>query len=122
MKRKTLSVVLAAVTCASSSCLAQNLTPEKLLGRLSESWPTYSGDYTGQRFSELKQINAGNIKDLSLAWTSRITSGLPSNGGGRLGFFGGPSAVPTVVAGEGDGTLNENAANSRSSRIVSSAI
>ena len=32
------------------------------------NWPSYNGDYTGQRFSELKQIDAGNVKQLRAAW------------------------------------------------------
>ena len=33
-----------------------------------DSWPTYNGDYSGRRFSSLTKINAGNVKNLSLAW------------------------------------------------------
>ncbi|QHS51373.1 acido-empty-quinoprotein group A [Edaphobacter sp. 12200R-103] len=121
MKRTSLFLTAALVAGLSFSSPAQMLTPDKLLGRLNDSWPTYSGDYTGQRYSQLDQISAANVKNLSLAWTSRITSGLPS-AGGRMSFFGGPAPIPTIVAGEGDGSLNESGATSRSSRIVSSAI
>ncbi len=37
--------------------------------QLNKSWPTYNGDYSGRRFSELSQINASNVKDLTLVWT-----------------------------------------------------
>lgn len=121
MKQKNLFLTAVLVAGISSSLPAQMLTPDKMLGRLNDSWTTYSGDYTGQRYSQLNQINAANVKALSLAWTSRITSGLPSSGG-RMSFFGGPPPVPTIVAGEGNGSLNESGATSRSSRIVSSAI
>jgi len=120
MKHKSLFLTAALVAGISSSP-AQTLTPDKMLGRLNDSWPTYSGDYTGQRYSQLNQINAANVKNLSLAWTSRITSGLPSTGG-RMSFFGGPAPIPAVVAGEGNGSLNESGSTSRSSRIVCSAI
>ncbi len=35
-------------------------------------WPTYNGDYSGRRFSALKQINASNVQGLTLAWLYRI--------------------------------------------------
>jgi PQQ-dependent dehydrogenase (methanol/ethanol family) len=31
-------------------------------------WPTYSGNYDGNRYSALMQINAGNVSGLKLAW------------------------------------------------------
>ncbi|HTM27636.1 MAG TPA: acido-empty-quinoprotein group A [Vicinamibacterales bacterium] len=40
----------------------------------SEGWPTYHGDYSGQRFSALTKINAQNVKHLSLAWSYRLSS------------------------------------------------
>ncbi len=36
-----------------------------------DSWPTYHGDYSGRRYSTLKQINASNVKNLTLAWMYR---------------------------------------------------
>jgi alcohol dehydrogenase (cytochrome c) len=33
-----------------------------------ESWPTYHGDYTGQRHSKLTQITPANVHQLTLAW------------------------------------------------------
>lgn len=38
-----------------------------------DSWPTYNGDYSGRRFSDLKQINQGNIADLKVAWSYKVT-------------------------------------------------
>jgi alcohol dehydrogenase (cytochrome c) len=32
------------------------------------SWPSYNGDYTGQRFSSLDQINQANVSQLRAAW------------------------------------------------------
>lgn len=37
------------------------------------SWPTFNGDYTGKRFSTLKQINTSNVASLQLQWNYRIT-------------------------------------------------
>src|SRR5262249_12643772 len=54
---------------------AQGLTQATLLKPPADSWPTYNGDYTGRRFSALKQIHTGNVHTLSLAWASRYSGG-----------------------------------------------
>jgi len=36
------------------------------------NWLTYSRDYTGQRYSPLNQINAGNIAKLRVAWMYQV--------------------------------------------------
>src|SRR4051794_9098917 len=97
---------------------AQALDPAQLLKPLSDTWPSYSGDYSGQRYSALKQINQSNVKNLTLAWSTRVTSGLPNTSGGRAGFggFGGPAGPPTIIGGEGSGDLKEG--GGRSKRIV----
>ena len=50
------------------------LDPASLLKPLADSWLTYSGDYTGRRYSTLKQINAANVKSLTLAWVYRLNT------------------------------------------------
>jgi len=40
-----------------------------LLQRPTKNWATFNGDYTGQRFSPLKQINTTNVGSLTLAWS-----------------------------------------------------
>jgi alcohol dehydrogenase (cytochrome c) len=82
----------------------QILDPALLMKPLGDSWPTYSGDYSGKRYSSLKQINQSNVRNLTLAWTSRVTPGAGNanpGGGGR----GGAPAAPTIIGGEGAGTL-----------------
>src|ERR1017187_8291271 len=76
---------------------AQPLDPALLMMPLGDSWPTYSGDYSGKRYSALRQINQTNVKSLTLAWTSRVTAGPGGGGGGGRG--GG--VAPTIVGGEG---------------------
>jgi alcohol dehydrogenase (cytochrome c) len=39
----------------------------------SGDWPTYNGDYSGRRFSALKQIDPSNVRALTLAWLYRIS-------------------------------------------------
>ena len=74
------------------------LTPTDLLKPLGEQWTSYSGDYTGRRYSSLTQINQSNVKNLTLAWAARLTSGPGGAGGGA-----GPAAgTPVIVGGEGD--------------------
>jgi alcohol dehydrogenase (cytochrome c) len=36
-------------------------------------WPSFNGDFTGRRFSPLTKINDKNVKNLSLAWSYRVT-------------------------------------------------
>jgi alcohol dehydrogenase (cytochrome c) len=74
---------------------AQGLDSAAILKPLGDSWPTYSGDYSGKRYSSLTQLNQSNVKNLTLAWVSRVTAGA---GGGRGG-------APTIVGGEGTGDL-----------------
>jgi acido-empty-quinoprotein group A len=38
------------------------------------NWPTFNGDYTGQRYSTLTQIAPANLDRLAPSWTFRITS------------------------------------------------
>ena len=63
--------------------------PRRSRKPLADSWPTYSGDYTGRRYSALKQINTGNVKSLTLAWVARVNPGSVNAGAGGGGFGGG---------------------------------
>src|SRR5947209_7755287 len=65
----TLSLLLAPVPY-----WGQELTPDALLKPASDSWPTYNGDYSGQRHSPLTQINASNVGTLSTAWMYRASN------------------------------------------------
>lgn len=78
------------------------LDPASLLKPLSATWPTYSGDYTGRRFSALNQANKSTVKGLTLAWVARVTAGQANAnaGGGRGG------AANLIVGGEGTGEFN----------------
>ena len=74
MKRLLMAIVLAA---ASTTLVAQNggIPPAVLYKALGETWPVYSGDYSGKRYSALTQINQSNVKSLTLAWTRRLANG-----------------------------------------------
>src|SRR6476469_8123528 len=75
------------------------LDPASINKPLGDSWPTYSGDYTGRRYSSLTQINQTNVKHLTLAWMRRLTNG-PGPAGPRP-----PGAPEIIIAGEGDGSV-----------------
>ena len=64
------------------------LDPALLMKPLGDSWPTYSGDYSGKRYSSLTQINQSNVKNLTLAWVGRVTAGPAGGGGGVCGHVG----------------------------------
>ncbi|MGH9689255.1 MAG: c-type cytochrome, partial [Candidatus Acidiferrales bacterium] len=66
-------------------------------------WLTYNGDLNGNRYSELTQINTGNVKDLRLKWIFTIPlwkQFLPDNAyfRAKMQFFG-VEATPIVADG-----------------------
>jgi alcohol dehydrogenase (cytochrome c) len=75
MNRCFISLLLVLLPVVSG---AQGLDPKALLKQPPNAWPTYNGDYSGRRFSPLKQINASNVQNLSLAWVTRFTGGGPA--------------------------------------------
>jgi acido-empty-quinoprotein group A len=77
--------------------IAQPLDPAKLLQPPTDSWPTYNGDYSGRRYSPLKQMNQGNVNTLNLAWTRRFTAGGGRGGGGALSIKATPLEVNGVL-------------------------
>src|SRR5882672_8258021 len=82
--------------------LAQGPDPSGL-GKYPDAWPTHYGDYSGRRYSPLTQINAANVKTLSLAWTHRATAQEGENVGGEYKtgdpyYWGGPQANVTIKA------------------------
>jgi alcohol dehydrogenase (cytochrome c) len=109
---RTTFVLLTAALVLGPGLAAQDqkplLPPADILKPLADDWPTYSGDYSGRRYSALKDINQTTVKNLSLAWTVRLTAGLPGAagagfggfGGGR-GGFGGGGGGNVIVGGEG---------------------
>jgi alcohol dehydrogenase (cytochrome c) len=56
---------------------AQGLDPTELLKKLGTTgdWSTYSGDYSGKRYSSLTQLNQSNVRSLTLAWSMRLVAG-----------------------------------------------
>ena len=87
------------------------LDPAAIRKPLSDSWPVYSGDYTGRRFSALKQVDRSTVKNLALAWVARLTAGTgagpaPAGAWWRTGRGWRPAAgrgPPMIVGGVGTG-------------------
>src|SRR5947207_1779082 len=81
------------------------LDPASIGKPLADSWPTYSGDYTGRRYSSLTQINQTTVKNLTLAWVGRVSGPPGAPGAGGFGGFGGGrgggGGAPLIVGGEG---------------------
>src|SRR2546430_10818114 len=104
---RTYTLALAAILVAASSAglagQSKGLDPARILEPLKDNWLTYSGDYSGKRYSALTQINQSNVKHLTLAWVSRVTAGAGGPGsGGRGGFGGFGGGPPTIIRGERD--------------------
>jgi alcohol dehydrogenase (cytochrome c) len=90
---RVLILALASVPALLAAQQPVGLDPADLLKPLSDTWPTYSGDYSGKRYSALTRLNQTNVRHLTLAWLARVTPG-PGTGGGAAG-------PPTIIGGEG---------------------
>jgi len=62
-----------------------------------DGWPTYNGDYSGRRFSALKQITASNVQGLTLAWMYRIPDVQQQRGVGEPTIKSTPLVVNGVL-------------------------
>jgi alcohol dehydrogenase (cytochrome c) len=77
MKRNAAIILFLLVACT-QSLTAQELptgrsalqvkAEDLLTTPVGESWPSYNGDYTGRRFSSLREINKANVGQLRAAW------------------------------------------------------
>jgi alcohol dehydrogenase (cytochrome c) len=97
-------VWLAAQSGSKAQGHGEGLDPADILRPLSESWPTYSGDYSAKRYSALTQINQSNVKNLALAWVTRVTAGAGGPGAAPA-QRGAPGTPRLIIGGEGSGEL-----------------
>src|SRR5688500_16133002 len=83
-----MAILLSFVSLASYALHAQ-VSSDRLLRSAEEpqNWRMYSGTYTGQRYSTLRQVDATNVKNLEMKWVFQAQS---------LNSF---SATPLVVDG-----------------------
>jgi len=61
-------VVAFCLMLSATALRGQGLPAKALLEPPTTFWPTYNGDYSGRRYSTLKQINVSNVNSLVLAW------------------------------------------------------
>lgn len=54
---------------------ADGLTQKQLEHPTPDIWPTYNGDYSGRRFSNLDQINQSTVGKLAPSWIFRVNIG-----------------------------------------------
>ena len=99
----TVSFILGSVLVIAQS--PDGIAPAKLYRPLAKEWPSYSGDFSGRRYSALGQINRSNVKNLTLAWVAKVTPGSGSGDGGGRRVGGGNF----IVAGEGSGEFGGSA-------------
>jgi len=93
----TCSLVLLPIVMAAQG---PGVAPTELGKPLADSWPTYSGDYSGKRYSALKQIDQATVKRLGLAWVAKVTGG-PGNPGFGFGRRGGGGGGNVIIGGGG---------------------
>ena len=99
---RTVFIAVVGVMLSSAGVIAQQagLDPAAILKPLSDGWPSYSGDYTGRRYSALRQINTSNVKNLTLAWTVRLNAGRTAGPGVTAPYS--PRAPRTIIGGVGN--------------------
>ncbi|HYU77463.1 MAG TPA: PQQ-binding-like beta-propeller repeat protein, partial [Vicinamibacterales bacterium] len=92
--RRLLPLALSWTVTIAAQTPAAKLDPALLGKPPIDAWPTYHGDYSGRRYSTLKQIDTTNVKSLTLAWVYRLnTSSANAMTGGE-----GPDASPAAAA------------------------
>ncbi|MGR9045489.1 MAG: methanol/ethanol family PQQ-dependent dehydrogenase [Gammaproteobacteria bacterium] len=79
----TVAALLAAPAVSTANSEVEQLTKNPA------NWATWGGNYHGTRYSELKQINASNVKNLQPAWT--FSTGV------LRGHEGGPLVVNDIL-------------------------
>ncbi|WP_020648073.1 PQQ-dependent dehydrogenase, methanol/ethanol family [Solimonas variicoloris] len=69
-------LTLALAGAAHAAAPAANVNEARVIANaaVGKDWPTNGYDYAGTRFSPLKQINAGNVGQLGLAWSYDLES------------------------------------------------
>jgi len=101
MKKTHLLFLMGSVVLP-ATLVAQGPDPART-DKYPDAWPTHYGDYSGRRYSPLNQINATNVKTLSLAWIHRAAAQEVENAGGEYQsgdpyYWGGPQASVTIKA------------------------
>jgi alcohol dehydrogenase (cytochrome c) len=93
-------VAMAALSALSVALGGQGrgLDPALLTKPPTDAWPTYHGDYSGRRYSPLTQINAQNVRNLTLAWVYRLNTSVAAAITGGEGPEKPPASASTFGA------------------------
>ncbi len=67
------AIAAASLAGGASTVQPVSLDPNVIGKTPTTSWPTFNGDYSGQRYSTLTQIGPANVKRLAPRWTYKIT-------------------------------------------------
>ena len=119
MTRKAPLLLPMAFCLATGSLTSQGLDPALLTKPATDAWPTYAGDYSQRRYSTLRQINATNVRHLSLAWVRRLTAG---PGGGEGAWWGPPPGPAAITGGVAEQALTIPGSTSGSPRLSGSIL
>jgi alcohol dehydrogenase (cytochrome c) len=71
-KSRSLTLVPIALLIAEAAAAQSpggGFDPARILAGSTDAWPTYHGDYSGRRHSELAEITPDNVHTLTLLWT-----------------------------------------------------
>src|SRR4051794_5411180 len=99
MKMKRALFTLCLLIPPLAQAQGNGLDPAEILKPLSNSWPTYNGDYSGKRYSALTQVNRSNVQHLTLAWMAEVTPGTSVDNERRRSHR--QETRPVIVGGEG---------------------
>ncbi len=64
------------VLAAIAACVAGGfhaIAADRYGSPLADAWTTYYGDYSGRRYSSLRQIDVSNVRNLALSWIYRVS-------------------------------------------------
>ncbi|HUO16605.1 MAG TPA: PQQ-dependent dehydrogenase, methanol/ethanol family [Verrucomicrobiae bacterium] len=72
----SVSIALSLLTLVATVPVYAQVTFDRLLssGKEPQNWMTYSGDYSGKRFSALDQLNTANAKSMQAKWVYQTTA------------------------------------------------
>ena len=97
---------------------AQGVNGTDLLKPLGDAWLTYNGDYTAKRYSALTAVNRATVKNLTLAWSAKVTPGnglVPLTGYSRV-------RAPLITGGEGPGVSGSGGGSIKGTLLESNGV
>lgn len=89
--------VLGAIVCGFLTGQGLDRSTLTLFKQPADVWPTYNGDYSGRRFSEISQIDQSNVNLLKIEWAYRISGVGPQRGVGSPTIKSTPLLVNGVL-------------------------